>query len=32
MTDLPPYRDSNGDTGEDILMRPDSGATTGAPR
>ena len=29
MTDLPPYRDSDGDTGEDTIMRPDCGATTG---
>jgi hypothetical protein len=32
MIDPPPYRDSNGDTGEDTLMRSDSGSTTGAPR
>jgi len=32
MTDLPPYRDSNGDTGVDTLMRLDRGATTGTPR
>jgi hypothetical protein len=32
MTDLPPCRDSNDDTGEVTLMSPDSGSTTGAPR
>jgi hypothetical protein len=32
MTDPPPYRDSNGDTGEDTLLRRDSGVTAGAPR
>jgi hypothetical protein len=32
MTDLPPCQYSNGDTGDDTLMRPGHGATTGTPR
>jgi hypothetical protein len=32
MADLPPYPDSNGDTGDDPGVRPGLGSTTGTPR